>query len=452
MKLSKRILSLILCLLLGVLTFTGCKDKESEASKTTNNLEEDTGELSGKLTFWHFNKDDAPALANAFMKAHPKVKIDVQITSDTDNAYQQKVESTIRSGEGMPDVYASENAFVKRFVELPGGYAKLDFDDVEDVTSQLVPYTIKIGTNSNGDLVALSHQSAAGGIGYKRELAKKYLGTDDPKTVGEMLATPEKILETGRKVKEASDGKVKLFAGNEELFKIFLGSREKPWVVDDKFYMDPKMEEYIDLAKKMRDEGLDGGLPQWEPAWSASIQDDIHMCYAIPTWGVNWIIDTNEAKGIKVMESDDGNGGGEGGRWAITTPIPYYEGGTWFGISQKSKNKELAWEFIKFITTNEDFLLDYGKTDFVSNKIVIDKMKNDDSVVSKVVNDNLYKVYGDMIDSINGDILTKYDDIIKKAFNDSVKNYLAGESTKKELMKLFKEKIANDLAGKVKVE
>ncbi|MDD3839108.1 MAG: extracellular solute-binding protein, partial [Clostridia bacterium] len=168
MKSFKRILASFICLSLMFALFTACgqtettddaQQSETDQQIDTDQAEQETDpdesdgnkELTGTLTFWHFNSDEGPALARAFEKAYPGVTVKDQITADTDGNYQTKVQSASRSGD-LPDVYAAENAFVKRFVDMPGGYRPLDFPDVDQVTSKLVPYTLEIGTNLNGEL------------------------------------------------------------------------------------------------------------------------------------------------------------------------------------------------------------------------------------------------------------------------------------------------------------
>ncbi|HOQ17274.1 MAG TPA: extracellular solute-binding protein [Defluviitaleaceae bacterium] len=440
-------------------TVTGCSKEristgnESATEQTTTtekendeNKDSEKKSLTGEITYWHFNPDEGPAIARAFEKANPGVKIKDEITADTNGNYQTKVQAASRSGS-LPDVYAAESAFVKRFVNMPGGYMPLnDFEEIDEVTSQLVPFVLGIGTNEQGQLVALSHQATAGGVGYKRPIAKQYLGTDDPTQIEEMLK-PEKMIETGRKLKEVSGGKAILWAGIEELVPIYLGAREHAWVEDGKFVIDEKVYELVDIAAQLRKEGLEGGLTRWEEAWANSIQDDTHMCYAVPTWGINWIIDCRESADVMVMTTDDHPEPGTGGRWAICTPMPYNEGGTWFGISQNTKNPELAWEFIKFIASPEyqESLAQAG--DFVSNKNIIEKYKADDSFINKVINQNIYQVYSKVSDQINGNVITQYDDTIRMALLDCLNSYLAGEISEEEMWKQFKERLQSELQG-----
>ncbi|NLD50632.1 MAG: extracellular solute-binding protein [Clostridiaceae bacterium] len=111
-------------------------------------------ELKGEFTFWHFNKDEGPLLAKAFEDKYPGVKINVQITADSDMAYQNKVTAALRAGKGMPDLYAVESAYVKRFVNMPGGFEDLSAApyNAEELTSKMISYTIDIGRSDDGKI------------------------------------------------------------------------------------------------------------------------------------------------------------------------------------------------------------------------------------------------------------------------------------------------------------
>ena len=101
----RKAFALIMCAIFMVSLFVGCgsqttepaasnppqENPQSEAATTEKKPEDYTG----ALTFWHFNKDEGPKLAEAFMAKYPNVKVNVQITADTDLAYQNKVTSAI---------------------------------------------------------------------------------------------------------------------------------------------------------------------------------------------------------------------------------------------------------------------------------------------------------------------------------------------------------------------
>lgn len=208
--------------------------------------------------------------------------------------------------------------------------------------------------------------------------------------------------------------------------------------------VDPKMNEFVKTVKALNDEGAQDSLEAWTPQWSAAIQDDTHFAYAIPTWGIPWIIDVNQAENEKKT-----------GNWGLAQgPAAYTWGGTWFGMYSKSQNKELAWEFIKFITLDEEQSKAWAKSsgDFISNLNVINELSKDTTFVNATVNQNPYEFFAPSIDKINGSIITQYDDTITNAFQTAMLSYLAGTTTEEQMWAQFKEQVNSDLGDKITVK
>lgn len=449
MKKFKKLLAIIVCVFMMAGTFAACggdtedpttspsapvasaeASKVPEASPSAAN----PADLKGEITFWHFNKDEGPKIVEAFNKVYPNIKVNLSIVPDKDQQFQNKLTSAIRAGQGVPDVFPAESAFVKRFVEMPDAFLDLT-EKAASIKGNMINYTIDVGTDKSGAIRALSHQAAAGSLGFKKAVAKKYLGTDDPAAIAEMLSSKEKMLETAKILKEKSGGKVALFPSWEEAKKMYLGGRSEGWVVDNKLVIDPKVDELIDFAKTIRTEKYELALDQWSPGWASSIANDEQaMCWAIPTWGIPWIIGSNDKKAE------------QGGRWGVCKPpFTYFWGGTWFGIYSKTEKADLAWEFVKFFTSDNATMKDWAiaNQDFPNNKAVIAEGAPEDS---KIVGTNVFKFYEPFVDSINGKVLTPYDDTVEKAFDDIMKSYLAGKvKDKAEVLKLFKEKVKTNL-------
>ncbi|MDP4180988.1 MAG: extracellular solute-binding protein [Bacillota bacterium] len=391
--------------------------------------------VKGEISFWHFNKDEGPNIVKAFNAAYPNVKVNLSIVPDKDQQYQNKITSAIRAGSGVPDVFSAESAFVKRFVEMPDAFADLTAK-AKDVVGNMVPYTVAVGTDKNGVLRALSHQAAAGAIAYKKAAAKQYLGTDDPAQIADMLSSQDKMIATAKTLKEKSGGKVALFPTFEEPQKMYLGGRSQGWVsADNKLTIDQKMLDFIDFAKTLRDNKYEAALDQWSPGWSSAIAaDDKALVWACPTWGIPWIVGSNDKKAA------------DGGRWAIAKPpFAYFWGGTWFGIYSKSDKQDLAWDFLSQFTADKDAMKKWAidNQDFPNNLAAIAEGSPEDS---KIVGTNVFKFYEPFIKDINGSILTKYDDTIENAFVDCMRSYLAGKiKTKDEMIKTFKDKVKTNL-------
>lgn len=95
------------------------------------------------------------------------------------------------------------DTIVEEFVNIEGAFENLSKAsyNAEELYKKLVPYTIDAGKSNDGNIKALSHQATPTGIGYKRKIAREYLGTDEPEAISHMLSSAEKILETGRRLK-----------------------------------------------------------------------------------------------------------------------------------------------------------------------------------------------------------------------------------------------------------
>ncbi|TYQ16452.1 UNVERIFIED_CONTAM: ABC-type glycerol-3-phosphate transport system substrate-binding protein [Acetivibrio alkalicellulosi] len=443
--------AVVLSVLMTASLLVGCRDSGGD-TPTPTPTPADTGtdvgnngdngeekELTGKLSFAHFNEHEASELARAFMDRHPGVEVDVRITVRDNDAYVTAITSDIRSGADVPDVFAAEAADVKRLVNFEGGYEDLSAApyNAETFDSKLLPFTIDIGRSNDGKIRALSHQGTPAAIGYKRTLAREHLGTDDPKDIAEMFSTPERMMQTAQTLGAAG---VNIFPSWGELMRMYLGARSQPWVVDGKLVIDDKVNEMIDLVKEFRDNGYEGGMRAWTPQWSAAINDEENFAWAIPTWGLRWII-------VSGMEDEEANPMATAGEWGLAeAPTPYSWGGTWFGMYSGSNNKELAWEFIKFLTIDEEQAEKHARAsgDFTSNLAVIEKLANDDSFLHPLINQNPYAFYLPMVDSFRGELLTQYDGTIEDAFQNAMDSYLAGNLDRDGMFRQFKNQVKDD--------
>ncbi|KNY29771.1 extracellular solute-binding protein [Pseudobacteroides cellulosolvens] len=389
----------------------------------------------GELTFWHFNKDEMPEFVKAFNEAYPNIKVNAVAVTDKDYLYQNRLISRIRAHLDVPDVFSGEAAFIKQFVEMTDAFADIT-DRAKDYVGNMIPYTVEMGTDKNGVLRAVSPIGAPGALAYKKDAAKKYLGTDDPLKISEMLSTRDKMIAAAQTLKEKSKGKVALFPTFEEPLRMFMAGRSKGWVTDGKLTIDQKALDFIDFAKDMRDNKYEATLDQWSPDWSAAIADDEKaLVWACPSWGIPWIIGSNDKQAAN------------GGRWGLARPgIPYFWNGTWLGIYSKSENQDIAWEFVKYFTTNEDLMRKWAheSKDFPNNLQVIAEGYGEEN---KIMGIDIYKFYEPFIKDIDGSIFTEYDSEIQNIYTNNLGFYLNGGEfkTKDELIKAFKNRVKNSV-------
>ena len=419
--------------LAGLMSFsilTGCG-----SSKVTQT--EETKSYKGTIDVWSWNDElITSGIVEAFNKVYPDVNINLITIPNDNNGYTTKLEATLFSGVCAPDVYLAESASVKRFCNL-GYYEDLSQEpyNAEALAEKMIPYTVDLGRDdSDHSIRALTWQATPGGYFYRRSLAKKYLGTDDPAEIQKYMGSMEDFLELGEKIKEASDGQTHLLARYSELAYVILGSRSTGWVKDGKLVIDPKMMEYIDLASEIRNRGLDINASQWTPQWTEAMSQDSVFGFMLPTWGVGSVLEAN-APDTK-------------GDWGfVKAPTAYYWGGSWIGMYKESDQKELSWLFIKFITTNQDFLTQYAydRGDFVNNTDIQSQISNDEKGKNEFVGgQNLYKAYSELVGSIDGSTITAYDEACNSLWADTLDLYITGKIPKEQVVPHFKQLVKEE--------
>lgn len=409
-------------LMAGVMAF-GMAMTGSAAEAETNT------DLSGTLEVWGWTTDPEYQI-EAFEKAYPNVTVNYTMIG-TD--YDTKMQTIVDNRTEGPDVFYADVKTVKNYIEsdawetLTDDPYNIDVSDSED-------YTVKLGSDSDGNVKALSYQATPGGFWYKRDLAKKYLGTDDPDEISEMLSTTEGMLDVAEKLKEGSNGETHMFASYKDLWQFAnYGMRSVAWVDGNKFQMDDYIPEFFDLAKTVRDNDYDAKIDTWSEAWYASCADDSVFGYAEPTWGLQYVIQTG-------APDSEGN-------WGLASmPAAYFNGGSYLGIYQESQNKELAAEYVKFVCTNKDFLTQYAndKGDYTSLKSVNKEIADSGYEESWCAGQNTFKFFSDQMDKINTDIVTKYDDTIGNLMLNNVDLYLNGQLDKDAAIAQFKDDVASN--------
>ena len=409
-------------LMAGVMAF-GMAMTGSAAEAETNT------DLSGTLEVWGWTTDPQYQI-EAFEKAYPNVTVNYTMIG-TD--YDTKMQTIADNRTEGPDVFYADVKTVKNYIEsdawetLTDDPYNIDVSDSED-------YTVKLGSDSDGNVKALSYQATPGGFWYKRDLAKKYLGTDDPDEISEMLSTTEGMLDVAEKLKAGSNGETHMFASYKDLWQFAnYGMRSLAWVDGDKFQMDDYVPEFFDLAKTVRDNGYDAKIDTWSEAWYASCADDSVFGYAEPTWGLQYVIQTG-------APDSEGN-------WGLASmPAAYFNGGSYLGIYQESQNKELAAEYVKFVCTNKDFLTQYAndKGDYTSLKSVNKEIADGGYEEPWCAGQNTFKFFSDQMDKINTDIVTKYDDTIGNLMLNNVDLYLNGQLDKDAAIAQFKDDVASN--------
>jgi multiple sugar transport system substrate-binding protein len=399
-----------------ILSLTACPEAKKDPTA-----------FKGTMTMWSFT-DEVKKMITRFESVYTGVKVELTIVPCEE--YLNKIRPVLRSGKNAPDVFTAEYSNVIDLVES-GFYA--DLGQFNPNTGDLVDYVVGVGTDSKGVLRALSWQTTPGGFFFRRSVAKKYLGTDEPEKVGEMLSTVDKFLDVGRKIKDESGGAVKIVAGYGDYQQYAWSHRTKPFVSDGKLSIEQSVLDYFDVAKTMRDEQLTAEIGTWSPPWFENMNkaEPEIFGWILPTWGLHYVIKPNAKDTM--------------GDWGLCKgPGSYFWGGTWMGIYKNSENKEIAWEFVKMFTLDEETLTWWATEtgDFLGNAKVVEQIK-DDFADPLLNGQNHYLFFAAEAPKVNGKLLAKYDLDIRGFLMGAINNYVEGTMTKEEAVEQFKADVKN---------
>jgi len=387
------------------------------------------------LAVWSFTDEVEGLINNYYRRDNPAVRLRYEyITFDY---FESRLDQALSAGRGAPDVIALESSIVRKYVESG---QLLDLTDIyERNRSRLLAFPVEIGTY-NGRVYAMSWQACPGAMFYRRSLARKYLGTDDPAVVQTYFSDLNKFMETAELLKRNSNGSCVAVSSRGDLYNVFLGARRNPWVVNGRLTIDPVMERYMEASKIIHDNRYDARVGQWSEGWFEGMRDELVntngrpyevFSYFLPTWGLHYVLKTNTTRNNGISTSGD---------WAmIQGPSSWRWGGNWLGVYRNTPNAAAARQLIEYLVTNDNFLERYAldSGDIVANTTVVNRIKSN-FMEPFLGGQNHYAAFAEMALGVNGRLVQRSDQIIESLFDEQVTAYVEGEKTKAQALADFR--------------
>jgi hypothetical protein len=453
MKTTRHIYAAIFaCAMIATALLAGCK--KSDAGTAAADRSSGAKQV---INLWSFT-DEVPKMIDKYRELHPdfdqKYEVKTTIIATTDGAYQPALDAALAGGgSGAPDIYAVEAAFVLKYTQgdaaqYAASYASLGIDvDKMVKEADIAQYTVDIGTRGN-ELVGLGYQATGGAFIYRRSIAKDVWGTDDPAAVKDKVGPGwDKFFAAAAELKAKGYG---IVSGDGDIWHAVENSSDKGWIVDGKLNLDPKREAFLDLSKRLKDNGYHNDTQDWQDAWFADMKDagaKKVLGFFGPAWLINYVMAGNSG----------GSKPGEGtyGDWAVCEPpVGFFWGGTWVLGYKDSKVKDVAGDIIEWIT------LDYSETGlqyFWANGTLNGPGGTKDTVGSGTVmgksngtleflgGQNMFDVFVPAGQFANGKNLTQYDESINSYWRGQVREYTAGNKSRDQAIADFKQQVADNL-------
>ena len=465
----KKIIASVLCFTMCAAMFAGCKSDDGSTTTTTSGangggegsttttVQEVIGTGDKEIKVYAMSPE-VPGMIEEYAKRNPDFastyKINATTITNTDSAYELALNAALTAGgDEAPDLYVAEADYILpytqgEFMDFAAPYS--DFiDDVDGKlkAADIAQYTVELGTNTDGKLVALCYQCTGGAFIYRRSIAKEVFGSDDPETVQEAIGAGtqswDKFWDAADKLKAAGYA---IVSGADDIWNVVEKASSQPWVVDGKLVIDPMRDQYLDIYKKLVDNGYSNNTDSWSEAWKADMaglgEKQVFGFFG-PAWLINYTIGEN-----------CGGEDGTYGDWAVCVPpVGFWWGGSWLCVNKAAledeEKKAAISALVEWITLDctEDGLLyawangllnENGTKDTVSSGTV---MKMSDGSMGILDGQNPFEIFVDATKYASAKCKCEYDSTFNGAFKDQAKAYANGEKSRDEAINEFKNKV-----------
>lgn len=291
--------------------------------------------------------DDAVRAAIPLYKQH-RPDVTIELVSLSYDDHHNALVSALATSVSLPDVIGIEVSYLGKFVGSAGledlarpPYSALAFKP------QIVGYTFGQASTRSGQLSGMPADVGPGTLFYRQDLLANAGVTE-----AELTASWDSFIAAGKIIK-AKTGAF-LVPNAETLLDVYIRSN---LAAGDGIYFDsqervlintPRFERAFELARVVRAAGLDGKYARWTNEWVESLRRGsvaTEMCGAWLAGHMASYIAPN-SKGL----------------WRAA-PLPQGAqaswGGSFYAIPSKisAERKMLAWDFIRFMTTDKTMQL-----------------------------------------------------------------------------------------------
>lgn len=286
-----------------------------------------------------------------YQEMHPDVEIELRVLQHGD--HHNALVTQLATGSGAADVVAIDVGFIARFV-AEGGLTDLSAAPFEAGAYQdlFAEYAWLQGSTTEGRIVAMPTDLGPGTMYFRRD---RFDAVDAD--IDEVIADWDAYVAFGEEVTRDLDGDgtpdVYLIADAGDAARaiwraeipegegVFFDAEGTPVVDSDRF------REAFAVAKRIRDAGLDAQITSWTNEWYEAFKQGTVATQLSGAWLLghlqNWMApDTAGLWGASHLPGD----------------IYGFWGGSFYGIPQQSENKEAAWAFIEYLTTEPQVQLD----------------------------------------------------------------------------------------------
>ena len=359
------------------------------------------------------------------------VKVNFVIITNDNSAYQTNLDEALAEqnkviDDDKVDIFLVEADYASKYVKSDN---TLDIEKDIGLTkkdmSKQYKYTKDIVTENNV-LKGVSWQATPGLFAYRRSIAKKVLGTDDPTEVQKKLSNWDSFDKVAEQMNSAG---YKILSGYDDSFRVFSNNMSKPWVVNNKIRIDDGIKRWVSQTKMYSEKGYNNKTSLWSPQWSADQGPEGKVFgFFYSTWGINFTLMGNSLadsnKKAKV-------GNGIYGDYAVCEgPQPYYWGGTWICAAKGTDNIPFIKDLMYRLTCNKDTMkqITLDTLDYTNNEAAMEEIASSNYKSDFLGGQNHIALFAEAAKKIDMSNVTEYDNDLNENFKEAMHSYFEGKT------------------------
>ena len=291
--------------------------------------------------------DDAVKTAvPLYRKVAPTVTLKLSSLAYAD--HHAAMVTALATGAGLPDVVGIEHAYLGRLIDSGGleDLSKPPYDGLS-LKGRIVPFAFAQASRRDGALSAIPADLGPGSLFYRQDILAK-AGVSE----AQLVAGWESFVEAGKQIKARTGA---LLVPNANTLLRVITRSDVP--AGEGIYFDrndkpllntPRFEKAFTVARAVRQHQLDGKFTRFTNEWAEGFKRGTYATEMAGAW-LGGHLATYLAPNTKGLWRASHLPAGAFASW----------GGSFYGIPSRlsPERKRLAWDFIRFMTTNREMQL-----------------------------------------------------------------------------------------------
>ena len=310
---------------------------------------------------------------------------------------------------------------------------KLGLTD-EELEDQF-PFTQQMASTDDGVLKAVTWQASPGVFVYRRSIAKKVLGSDDPGAVQKALETWKQFDATAAKMKKK---KFHMVSGYYDTYPAYRFTSDRHWEQKGKLIIPEAFIDWKEQTALYTKKGYNKKTLIGDDAWVAD-QGPGSKVFGFFR-AITDIDSKMAAYSLEDIDNAPEEGNGIYGDFAVCPgPQSFCRGGVWILASPSTDNLILDREIMENLTCNSSMLYKIAQKENIFTNTVSGMKKMAKSGISDdfLGGQNPYEVYLEAASRLTVLPASNYDRWIADTFRSSMRYFFNKEKTEEEAFEYF---------------